>query len=273
MHSDNSWFGKSNLKIVIIFLISFSFIYLDSSNQRLFSKTKSFINDAIAYASYAITFPIKKIIETPAAVKTISKLKDEHEKIAILENKIQELSLQNEFLKKDFKKFENFLKEEKPFEFEAIQAKVISSISNIFANSFIVNKGSVDGVKEGSPIVKNNNLIGQVSEVNNSSSRAIFLTDINSRVPVVIGEQMYQAILAGNPTKKNQLKLEFLPKNYQFQNGDMIYTSEIDGILKRGIVIGSLLIDSQEDKKGQDNYSIELNYGEKQIDYVSILIN
>ena len=73
--------------------------------------------------------------------------------------------------------------------------------------------------------------------------------------------------------KKNQLKLEFLPKNYQFQNGDMIYTSEIDGILKRGIVIGSLLIDTQEDKKGQDNYSIELNYGEKQIDYVSILIN
>ena len=73
--------------------------------------------------------------------------------------------------------------------------------------------------------------------------------------------------------KKNQLKLEFLPKNYQFQNGDMIYTSEIDGILKRGIVIGSLFIDSQEDKKGQDNYSIELNYGTKQIDYVSILIN
>ena len=73
--------------------------------------------------------------------------------------------------------------------------------------------------------------------------------------------------------KKNQLKLEFLPKNYQFQNGDMIYTSEVDGILKRGIIIGSLLIDSQEDKKGQDNYSIELNYEEKQIDYVSILIN
>ena len=64
-----------------------------------------------------------------------------------------------------------------------------------------------------------------------------------------------------------------MPKNYQFQNGDMIYTSEIDGILKRGIVIGSLFIDSQEDKKGQDNYSIELNYGTKQIDYVSILIN
>ena len=64
-----------------------------------------------------------------------------------------------------------------------------------------------------------------------------------------------------------------MPKNYQFQNGDMIYTSEIDGILKRGIVIGSLLIDSQEGKKGKDNYSIELNYGEKQIDYVSIVIN
>ena len=102
MNSDNSWFGKSNLKIVIIFLISFSFIYLDSSKQKLFSKTKSLINDAVAYTSYAITFPIKKIIETPAAVKTISKLKDEHEKIAILENKIQELSLQNEFFKKRF---------------------------------------------------------------------------------------------------------------------------------------------------------------------------
>ena len=269
MKVENSWFDKSRIRTIVIFLISFVFIYLDSINQNIFKKTKSVINDTIAYTSFVITYPVKKILEVPSAIQTIIYLKDQNDQISILQQKIEELKLQNDFLIKNQRSLDAFLKTETPYQSETVQAKIISNMNSIFSNSFIINKGSEDGIKQGNPIVINNNLIGQVSEVNLFSSRAIFLTDINSRVPVVIGEEMYQAILVGSPLKKNKLSLEFLPKNYQFKNNDKIFTSDIDGILKKGIAVGTIEIKNNDTK----NYFIELNYEPKQIQYVSVYLN
>jgi hypothetical protein len=69
MQADNSWFDKSNLRVFIVFIVCFGFIYLDSINQKIFNKTKSIINDAVAYASYGVTYPVKKIVALPNFIK------------------------------------------------------------------------------------------------------------------------------------------------------------------------------------------------------------
>ena len=269
MKAENSWFDKSNFRIYLIFLFSFVLIYLDFSNQKIIKEARKVINDSVVYTVYMVTYPIKEILKIPREIKTLIDLKDQKNQLIVLENKVEELMQQNYFLKQDYKKNQEFLKEEEPYKSEVIYAKVISKIDSIFSNSFALNKGSKDGLKVGSPIVKNNNLIGQVSEVNYNSARGIFLTDINSRVPVVIGEKMYNAILVGSPLKTNKLSLEFLPKQYQFQNNDKIYTSDINGVLKKGIAVGYI-----EVKEGSNNnYNIYLNYNSRQVDRVSIFIN
>ena len=268
MKAENSWFDKSTFRTYLIFLLSFLLIYLDFSNQKIIKELKKYINDATTYSTYIITYPIKKLIEIPREIKIIIDLKDQKNQLVLLENKIEELQQQNYFLKQDYKKNQEFLKEEEPYRSEVIYAKVISNIHSIFSNSFMLNKGSQDGLKIGNPVIKNNNLIGQISEVNYNSARGIFLTDINSRVPVVIGESMHNAILVGSPLKQNKLSLEFLPKDYKIQNNDKIFTSDIDGILKKGIAVGYI-----EVKEGSNNYIIHLNYEILQIDRVSIFIN
>jgi len=233
MKAENSWFDKSAFRTYLIFLLSFLLIYLDFSNQKVIKELKKYINDATAYSAHIITYPIKELIEIPREIKTIIDLKDQKNQLVLLENKIEELQQQNFFLKQDYKKNQEFLKEEELYQSEVIYAKVISNIDSIFSNSFMLNKGSKDGLKIGNPVVKNNNLVGQISEVNYNSARGIFLTDINSRVPVVIGESMTNAILAGSPLKENKLSLEFLPKEHKIENNDKIFTSDIDGVLKK----------------------------------------
>ena len=196
MQADNSWFDKSNLRVFIVFIVCFGFIYLDSINQKIFNKTKSIINDAVAYASYGVTYPVKKIVALPNFIKETIKLTDQHQQIKALENQIEELTQQNKFLKKDFKKFETFLSEENSVKFETIKAKVLIEAKNFISDSFIINKGSESGLKIGNPVIKNNYLIGQITEVNQKTSRGIFLTDVNSRIPVLVGENLYQAIQA-----------------------------------------------------------------------------
>ena len=123
----------------------------------------------------------------------------------------------------------------------------------------------MDGVKVGDPVIKNNVLVGKIIEANFKSSQAILLTNINSRVPVRIGSMKYNAILNGHESEKNNLKLTFLPKEYSFVGGEIIYTTSIDGIMPEGLIIGEIKLDKNK------KFYIQPFYEVNKLDLVSII--
>ena len=56
-------------------------------------------------------------------------------------------------------------------------------------------------------------------------------------------------------------------------NGDSIYTSDIDGILKKGILVGTVSDVKYDESTKKQTYSINFNYNPYQTDYVSVFIN
>jgi len=273
MNAKDSWFEQSNLRVFLLFSVACSFIYLDNFNQKYFKNTKAVINDAIAHSSFVITWPIKEVLKIPSYVINIVTLKKENEQIGVLEEEIQKLITDNKLLILENQKTRRFIQEEKLYQDEAIPAKVILRVNAITANSMTINKGAGDGIKIGNPVVKNNNLIGQVEEVNYKSSRVKLLSDINSNIPVLVGEFLTQAIFSGDPSSKNKFNIEYLPKKFRLKNGDDIYTSDIDGILKKGILIGTVSDAKYDDSTKKQSYSINFNYKLHQTDYVSVFVN
>jgi rod shape-determining protein MreC len=273
MNAKNGWFEQSNLRVVLLFSIACSFVYLDNYNQKYFKNTKAVINDAIAYSSFIISWPIKEVLNIPSYVIHIATLKKENEQLSILQEEKQTLIADNNFLRQESQKIQKFIEEEKKYQDEVILAKVILRANTITASSMTINKGAGDGLKVGNPVVKNNNLIGQVEEVNYKSSRLKLLNDINSNIPVVIGELLTQAIFSGDPSSKSKFNIQYLPKNFRLKNGDNIYTSDIDGILKKGILIGTVSDVKYDESIKKQSYSINFNYNLYQTDYVSVFIN
>jgi len=273
MNAKNSWFEKNNLRVFLLSSVACSFIYLDNFNQKYFKNTKAIINDAVAHSSYIITWPIKEVLNVPGYVMHIVALNKENQQIRILQEERQKLIADNKFLRQKNQKTQRFIQEEKIYQNETIPAKVILRVNTITASSLTINKGAGDGMKIGNPVVKNNNLIGQVEEVNYKSSRVKLLTDINSNIPVVIGEFLTQAIFSGDPSSKSKFNIQYLPKNFRLKNGDSIYTSDIDGILKKGILVGTVSNLKYDESTKKQSYSINFNYKLHQTDYVSVFIN
>jgi rod shape-determining protein MreC len=273
MNARNSWFELNYLRASLLFAVACLFIYLDNFNQKYFKNTKAVINDAVAHSSYIVTWPIKEVLNVPGYVMHIVTLNKENEQMRILQEKTQKLIADNELLIQENKKIQRFIQEEKIYQNEIIPAKVILRINTITASSMTINKGAGDGMKIGNPVVKNNNLIGQIEEVNYKSSRIKLLTDINSNIPVVIGEFLTQAIFSGDPSSKDKFNIQYLPKNFRLKNGDSIYTSDIDGILKKGILVGTVADVKYDESTKKQSYSINFNYKLHQIDYVSVFIN
>ena len=273
MNAKNSWFEQNNLRVFLLFSVACLFIYLDSVNQKYFKNTKAVINDAVAHSSYIITWPIKEVLNVPGYVMHIVTLNKENEQIRILQEERQKLIADNKFLRQKNQKTQRFIQEEKIYQNETIPAKVILRVNTITANSITINKGAGDGMKIGNPVVKNNNLIGQIEEVNYKSSRVKLLNDINSNIPVLIGELLTQAIFSGDPSSKSKFNIQYLPKNFRLKNGDNIYTSDIDGILKKGILVGTVSDAKYDESTEKQSYSINFNYKLHQTDYVSVFIN
>lgn len=120
-----------------------------------------------------------------------------------------------------------------------VAARVIGDGGGSFARSMLLNAGRRDGVAKGQAVVTGDGLVGRIVAAGQWSSRVLLLTDINSRVPVVVESARDRAILAGDNT--NLPRLMFLPANAVIRPGDHVVTSGHGGGLPPGLPVGRVV--------------------------------
>lgn len=76
----------------------------------------------------------------------------------------------------------------------------VIGMGGTFVRSVLLNVGAQDGVRKGQTAVTGDGFIGRVAEAGQRSSRVLLITDLNSRVPVLVENSRARAILAGDNT-------------------------------------------------------------------------
>ncbi len=114
--------------------------------------------------------------------------------------------------------------------------RVIADSGGPFMRSVLVNAGTGMGVRKGQAALAEEGLAGRVAEVGGGSARVLLITDINSRIPVVVESSRYRGILAGDNTEQPQLV--FLPKEASVEEGERIVTSGHGGVFPPGLPVG-----------------------------------
>jgi len=122
-------------------------------------------------------------------------------------------------------------------------ARVISDDGGTFSESMLLYAGSREGVKNGQAVVTGEGLVGRIAGVANRSARVLLISDLNSRIPVMIESSHARGILAGRNGEKPVLTK--LPPGTIVSPGDRIVTSGHGGAFPQGIPVG--LISSVND--------------------------
>ena len=122
---------------------------------------------------------------------------------------------------------------------DELVAKVLLDKESPFLKSIIVNKGSQDNVKIGMAVLDGPYLIGKIVEVNYSSSRALLISDLNSKIPVILEPGNIQSIMSGSGKTHGEIQY-FKNSDLKISDNKLIYTSGSGGIFKAGIPIGKL---------------------------------
>src|SRR5260370_10808872 len=117
-----------------------------------------------------------------------------------------------------------------------VTARVIANSGGAYVRSVMVNAGRDNGVVRGEAAVTGEGLIGRVSEVGSRAARILLITDLNSRVPVIVEGSRQRAVLAGDNSEHPSLR--YLEAGAAIRIGDRIVTSGQGGVFPPGLPVG-----------------------------------
>lgn len=112
----------------------------------------------------------------------------------------------------------------------------IIGVGGSFVRSVALNIGANDGVRKGLAAVVGEGVVGRVAEVGRRSSRVLLLTDLNSRLPIVIESTRVRAVLAGDNSPEPHLI--YLPADAAIEEGQRVVTSGHGGAFPPGLPVG-----------------------------------
>ena len=204
------------------------------------------INYNIKQYISALNAPIKFIINTPSTITQnlkiyLSAQEDLHKKIKSQRNEINLLRLNAQklqSLENENTNLRKILQIKEIVKKEIIIAEIVlpNQINGI--PQVIINKGAKDNIKPGSAVMNSQGLIGQVTQVNNNSSKITPTTSNQFAVSAISNKGSINGIISG--TGGPFLEIQQLPAYESLAIGDYFLTSGLGGIYPRGIKIGKV---------------------------------
>ena len=227
---------KQKFSLLALIIASIILLSLEAINSKSLNFVRSAVKDVVYRTSFVASVPSNSITSVFTKVQNYFEVYEQYE---IAKSKLQQLENQKNqinYLKVENDKLKKVIDDTDVYNYESVTTKVLVDKKSPFLKSVILNKGFNSGFKKGMPVLDGPYFVGRITEVNYLSSRTLLISDLNSKIPVLIEPMGYRAIMTGNGEKL--ALLEFLPKNHQLEVGSLVYTSGTDGIFFPGIPIG-----------------------------------
>ena len=231
---------QQRFSLFALIVFSIILIYVETIETKPLDYLRSFIKDTIYRGSVVVSFPSKGFKNVFSTVENHLNLYNKNIKLKEENAQLKEQIYDPNFLIFENKQLRQLLDEQVTSSANFVSARVILDKQSPYLNSFIINSGSNKEIKNGMAVLDGKNFVGRIVDVNFFSSRVLLVTDLNSKIPVLIEPSGHHAILSGRG--KNKLTLEYLPKNHKVQSGNKVYTSGKEGIFNPGIPIGEVKI-------------------------------
>ena len=245
--------------LLIISILVLSLEYFKSGPVDTF---RSITKDIIFKGSFFISEPFVYIKKNYYNFKEHLQM---YEKYTELKNKnysSDSLKNENKFYKSENKRLKKLIDEKNVYSNEFLLSKVLLDQQSPYLKSVIINKGFNHGIKLGVAVKEKYYFVGKIINVNFLTSRILLASDLNSKIPVIIEPNGINAILSGQG-HNDYAGLEFLPKLKKIKEGDVVYTSGVDGIISEAIPIGKVI---EKDEKLFVEFFVDYN----QLKYVRI---
>ena len=201
----------------------------------------------LRYAAAVLIYPLQRIAAAPAEIArrigeffvTSSSLRAENARLTAenLANSAQQGQLKA--LQAENAQLRELIGARARMNVKVLAADILYAARDPFSRKIVVDKGQQNGVQAGQAVVDDRGVVGQVTRVYPWLAEVTLITDKGQFVPVQNLRNGLRAVLAGTGND-GSLELRFIPLNADFQSGDRLATSGIDGVYPPGLPVAEV---------------------------------
>jgi len=220
----------------LLILLAAAIVLLGKADQTMFDSLRVRMTDDAAPVLDVLSRPLGAVttaVERVRGVVTMYqdnlRLTEENERLLQWQQAALKLSADNRDMR-------GLLKVVPESAVSYVAARVIANSGGGYVRTVMVNAGSENGVARGQAAIAGEGLIGRLTEVGSRASRILLVTDLNSRVPVVVQRSRANAVLAGDNSERPRLAYASEPDAIKL--GDRVVTSGEGGVFPPGLPVG-----------------------------------
>ncbi len=150
-----------------------------------------------------------------------------------------------------------------------LTARIIGHDPSDWFRTIIIDRGENDGIRKGMPVITVEGIVGQILFVSSDRAKVLMGIDPNSAVDGLIQHCRAQGIIRGNG---NNYRFNYVMKNLDIRNGDLIVTSGLSGVFPKGIPVGRVTRVNNTPRGMFQEVKVAPVVNFNQLEYVMILL-
>lgn len=215
---------------------AFALMMLGKTDAVLVERLRTHVTDALAPIMAAISQPVDAVERAVENAKHLIELRSQNAELVAERDALLQWQAVARKLEAENSQLRAMLGMVPDPQTTFVTAHVVGNSAGAFVREVLIAAGARDGILKGQAALTGDGLAGRITEVGDRSARVLLLTDINSRIPVLLESARHRAILAGD--NSNEPRLLYLPPGAEPMPGDRIVTSGDGGVFPAGLPIG-----------------------------------
>ena len=214
----------AKLTLPVLIVAAFGLMLLGKADALLAERARMALADALApiYARAGRSRSAPSGRPRPArptcgtCAPRTRRLRDENERLRRWQSVALALDAENQRLKANL----HWIPDPAP---SYVTARVVADAGGVYARAVLLSVGPNHGITKGEIALDERGLVGRVTEVGARTARVLLITDLNSRIPVILENCRARAILVG--TNGARPRLLYWPEGTPPAEGERVVTS------------------------------------------------
>lgn len=232
----------AKLTLPVLFAAAFGLMLLGKADTVVAEHARVALDDALAPIYAVVAPPLGRVHDAVANIVGLWNIRRENAQLLAQNRQLRRwqaialaLDAENRRLKEEL----HWIPDHAP---PFVTARVVADAGGVYAKAVLLSVGPHHGIHKGEIALDGHGLVGRVTEVGSRVARVLLITDLNSRIPVIMERSGAHAILVG--TDGPRPRLLYWPEGSPPQEGEAIVTSPVANAFPADLPVGTVHYDS-----------------------------
>lgn len=226
----------SRLTLPVLIAAAFGLMLLGKADALLAERARMALADALAPVFALVAQPVAVLRDLGTEVQSLMDLRADNAQLRADNEALRRwhavalaLDAENATLKANLR----WIPDPAP---SYVTARVVADAGGVYARAVLLSVGPNHGMTKGQIALDERGLVGRVTELGNRSARVLLMTDMNSRIPVILENSRARAILVGSNNARPRLM--HWPEGVIPADGERVVTSAEANAFPAGLPVG-----------------------------------